>query len=122
MTGRPDQRLRRSQRVVRASEFRQAYEQGRKWVGRWMVLYTRTGTDAALRLGVVTGRKVGGAVQRNRARRRLRESFRRHRHTMAGACDVILIARPAIVKASWDDVNHEMVRLCRLAGLATKTT
>jgi ribonuclease P protein component len=117
MTGRPDQRLQSHQRLIRAREFREAYEQGRKRVGRLMVLYTREGEGAALRLGVVTGRKVGGAVQRTRARRRLRECFRRQRHLMKGDCDIVLIARSALVKAPWDDVTGELVKLCRQAGL-----
>lgn len=117
MTGRPDLRLRRHQRLIRAREFHEAYEQGRKRVGRLMVLYLREGEGAALRLGVVTGRKVGGAVQRNRARRRLRECFRRQRHLFQGRYDVVLVARAALVQASWEDVTGEMTRLCQQAGL-----
>ena len=72
----PDQRLRRAQRVTATRHFTETYAQGRKTVGRHMVLWLREGTDAALRLGVVTGRKVGPAVDRVRARRRSRRHSR----------------------------------------------
>ena len=68
----PDRRLRRERRLRRASEFEEAYR-GRKLVGRHMVMFVREAPDAELRVGVVTGRRIGGAVQRNRWRRRLRE-------------------------------------------------
>ena len=82
-----------------------------------MVLWLRSGEGASLRLGVVTGRKVGEAVERNRARRRLREVFRRHRHLFAGSWDVVLVARRAILDASWADLSAELLALSRRAGL-----
>jgi len=75
----PDHGLPRARRLTRTSGFQEAYGQGRKFVGRYMVLFLRSGPDAALRLGVVSSRKVGGAVARNRARRRIREVFRHER-------------------------------------------
>ena len=60
-----------------------------------MVFWRRRGAGAALRLGVVASRKVGGAVQRARAKRRLRSAYRLNRHRFRGDCDVVLIARAA---------------------------
>ena len=90
----PDQRLARHQRVTRSAHFQEAYDQARIAHGRCMVMRLRSGPEAALRLGVVTGRRIGNAVQRVRTRRRLREAFRRHRHLFHGAFDVILSAKP----------------------------
>ncbi|HOW96528.1 MAG TPA: ribonuclease P protein component [Kiritimatiellia bacterium] len=113
----PDAVLGRERRLIRSALFREAYDQGRRQFGRCMVLWLRSGEGAALRLGVVTGRKVGGAVQRNRARRRLREAFRRNRHRFAGTWDVVLVARRAALDASWDDLSAELLSLARKAGL-----
>jgi len=115
--GKPDQRLGRSRRLTRSIHFQEAYNQGRRWVGRLMVLWLRTGEGAALRLGVVAGRKVGGAVARSRAKRLLREAYRRERHRLSGDVDVVLVARRAIVNASWDEVTEELNRLSEQAGL-----
>ena len=113
----PDQRLSRRQRVTRTAHFREAYAQGRRWIGRTMVLWLRAGEGASLRLGVVTSRKVGESVARSRARRLLREAYRRHRHRFSGPYDVVLIARASILRAPWGDIVAELLRLAALAGL-----
>ncbi len=82
-----------------------------------MVLCLRSGEGAALRLGVVASRKVGNAVERARAKRRMREAFRLNRFRFAGELDVILIARRAILDAPWDEVIAELLKLARQAGL-----
>lgn len=82
-----------------------------------MVLWLRESEDASLRLGVVASRKTGEAVARNRARRRLREAFRLHRHRFHGKADVILIARRSIVDAAWKDIEADLLRLAVAAGI-----
>jgi ribonuclease P protein component len=58
-------------------QFRYCYDGGRKIVTRYAVIFLRTPVEPdGLRVGVVSSRKVGGAVQRNRARRLLRETAR----------------------------------------------
>jgi ribonuclease P protein component len=109
--------LRRRQRLTRSALFGEAYAQGRRFVGRFMVLWLREAEDAALRLGVVAGRKVGEAVVRNRAKRRLREAFRLNRQRLHGKADVILIARRTVVNATWQELESELLRLAAEAGL-----
>ncbi len=116
-TDRPDQRLDRSRRLIRSSCFQEAFAQQHKRVGRYMVLWRRSGDDAALRLGVVTSRKVGGAVKRVKARRMLREVFRRNRWQLAGAYDLVLVARAALVAATFHDIEQEFLTLARKSGL-----
>lgn len=111
------ERLGRGRRLTRSGDFQQAYAQGRRWDGRTMVLWLRSGEGASLRLGVVSSRRVGGAVQRNRARRLLREAYRRNRHRMAGEVDVVLIARRAILDAKWPEIVEDLLGLVRRAGL-----
>lgn len=85
--------------------------------GRTMVLWVRRGEGASLRLGVVASRVVGKAHQRNRARRRLREAWRLNRHRFAGAVDVVIVARRALLTAPWEAVEDDLLRLARKAGL-----
>lgn len=62
-----------------------------------------------LRVGVVASRRVGGAIDRNRAKRRLRNVFRRNRPFTPVAADVVLIARAAISQASYSEVEKAYV-------------
>lgn len=84
-----------------------------------MVVWLRTGEGAALRLGVVTGRKVGNAVKRVLARRRLREAWRLNRWRFQGDFDVVIVARASLVNAPWPEVVDELLRLTAKAGLHT---
>lgn len=106
------------QRLRRTSQFQEAYDQNRRWHGRHMVLFLYSGPAASLRLGVVASKKVGNAPERARAKRRLREAFRRNR-TRFTACadDVVLVARRSILTAPWADVVAELLKLAAQAGL-----
>ncbi len=114
----PDRRLRRERRLRRASEFEEAYR-GRKLVGRHMVMFVREAPDAELRVGVVTGRRIGGAVQRNRWRRRLREVFRLERHRLQGGADIVLVARACANEPPFEVLRREFLDLAQRAGLYT---
>ena len=106
------------QRLRHTAQFQQAYDQDRRWHGRLMVLFLRSGPDASLRLGVVASKKVGNAPERARAKRRLREAFRRQRAGFASRTDdVVLVARRSILAASWDAVVAELRKLAAQAGL-----
>lgn len=86
-----------------------------------MVLWLREGEGAALRLGVVTSKKVSRrAVDRNLARRRLREAFRTHRSQFSGEVDIVLIGRRNILKSTQAEVEREVLYLARKAGLLKK--
>ncbi len=110
--------LSKKQRLIQASLFGEAFAQKRNFVGRYMVFWLREGADAALRLGVVTSKKVSNrAVDRNLARRYLREIFRQHREELSGPVDLVIIARRNLLDAPYADVEQEFLRLAEKAGL-----
>jgi ribonuclease P protein component len=110
--------LSKNQRMIQASLFREAFAQKRSFVGRTMVLWLRSGDDAAFRLGVITSKKVSNrAVDRNLARRRLREIFRQHRSDLAGPFDLLIIARRNLLAASYAETEREFLWLAKKAGL-----
>jgi ribonuclease P protein component len=110
-------RLARSQRLKSSRLIRETLEHGRRFAGKIMILWVRTGDDASLRLAVLVGRKIGGAAVRNRAKRRLREAFRLNRCRMKGNGDIVLMARDSIRTASWDEVQSELISLADKAGI-----
>jgi len=63
------------------------------------------------RFGISTGRRLGGAVQRNRVRRRLREVLRRSPNDTGQGWDILIVVRPPAVDASFDDVRTALERL-----------
>jgi ribonuclease P protein component len=72
---------------------------------------------ATPRLGVVTGKKIGGAVARARARRLLRESFRRHQHDLARPVELVLVARHSIAGKPFAAVEKDYLTALKRAGL-----
>lgn len=111
----------KKQRLIQASLFGEAFAQKRNFVGRYMVFWLREGEGASLRMGVVTSKKVSNrAVDRNLARRRLREIFRHHRAELSGAVDLVIIGRHSLLTASHAEVECEFLRLAEKAGLLKK--
>lgn len=86
--------------------------------GRSMVVHAAERADGAggrARVAVIASRRVGGAVQRNRAKRRLRELVRQL--PLRGEVDLVLVARPRCVDAAFAELGAELVELCAALGV-----
>lgn len=94
-----DAPARKRGRLSRSGEFDRVYKDGVSTANRHVVLYgfPRTGGDSDhVRLGVSASRKVGGAVDRNKAKRVLREAFWAESDPLPAGHDFVIVARPDI--------------------------
>lgn len=91
-----DRARRRRRRLSRSGEFDRVYREGRSHASRHLVVYAFPRSDAdSPRLGVSVGRKLGGAVERNRVKRLLREAFWARAEALPDGLDFVIVARPA---------------------------
>jgi ribonuclease P protein component len=87
----------RRRRLSRSAEFERVYRQGRSKGNRYLVLYAfprEQEIDEGPRLGLSVGRRVGGAVDRTRVKRVLREAFWEEARRLPAGSDYVLVARP----------------------------
>lgn len=94
-----DGRARKRKRLSRSGEFDRVYREGTSHANRHLVLYSFPRSSEGnedIRLGVSASRKVGGAVERNRAKRALREAFWEESDRAPTGSDFVLVARAEI--------------------------
>ena len=78
-----------------------------------MTLLAQPNGRARDRLGIIASRRLGGAVVRNRAKRRLREVFREKQHLVPATCDLLMIARAATVDRPITELQTRFSDACR---------
>ena len=90
-------------------------------VGRYLVVFALASEGELCRVGITASRKVGGAVVRNRARRRVRELFRSRWEAMRGwHGDLVVNVRRSCDGAEWDELTEDFERCVRRARAAPR--
>ena len=95
-------------RIRRGAEFALVLKKGQKRRNRYFTLHILLSERGFARLGVIASRRVGGAVARNRAKRLLREAFRRNHSNFSPGLDLVAVANGPIVKARLEDVERAL--------------
>jgi ribonuclease P protein component len=104
-----DQGLAAAQRIRRRPEFERIYSAGAKIHGRFMTVFVMPNGTTAPRFGVAATRKIGSAVERNRAKRRARELFRRRKNI--GGLDIVIAPRREMVDAPFATLETDYTAL-----------
>lgn len=99
------------------SDFDAVFKKGGSRSTATVVVYALRVGEGPLRAGFTAARAIGGAVRRNRARRRVREAFRRLAGGVAGGWWVVVVARPRAVEAPFSEVLGGLERALAGFGL-----
>ncbi|MFZ5880682.1 MAG: ribonuclease P protein component [Chloroflexota bacterium] len=109
--------MQRKFRLTRSDDFKRVRQSGKSYAHPLLVLVAQAAEPPRVRVGVTAGRTVGNAVQRNRAKRLLREAMRPSLPFLPPGWDLILIARPGAVRATLEEVRAALAALLRRASL-----
>ena len=98
-------------------EFAAVYNHGRSYANGKMVLYVLRSDGLEGRVGFAAGKKLGGAVVRNRVKRMLREAYRLFQHEIRADYAIILVGRKTLVEAKSNVVSEAFRELCTRAKI-----
>ncbi len=109
--------MQRRFRLTRSTDFKRVRNTGKSFAHPLVVLIALVSGEPGLRVGVAAGRSLGGAVQRNRAKRLLREAIRPELPALAPGRDLVLIARQPLLQADFVSIRKAVTGLLRRANL-----
>lgn len=99
-------------------EFRRLYAKGKSSVTPYLVVYAGKGKRRRInRVGFTVSAKLGGAVTRNRIRRRLRELYRLHEPEFRAGAELVVVARGRAADAEWRKLERAFLSACRKLNL-----
>lgn len=111
-------RLPSTLRLKHACDFARVKAAGTSQAGKFLVLgVLKTEGEPEFRYGLITGRKLGNAVVRNRIRRLLREVIRAHRAEIAPGWHLVVIGRWKAPQAGLKDIETDWLRLAKRLGI-----
>jgi ribonuclease P protein component len=109
--------VRKENRLASEADFRRTRSEGRSWAHPMLGLHARRTGAAHFRAGIAVGKRVGGAVQRNRVKRRVRELLRSRLAELTPGWDVVISARPPAANATFVELGAAIDQLLGRARL-----
>ena len=106
------------ERLHTSADFNRVLQNGKKLKTVFVNIYVlkRKDNNEIRRLGLITSRKVGKAVLRNTAKRRLREIFRTNKHKLTPGLDIIFILKPQITSTGYSKLKSAVLDCLESAG------
>ncbi|MBC3536334.1 ribonuclease P protein component [Megasphaera hominis] len=113
--------LNKEKRLRKNREYQLVYRRGKSFVNRLVVLYVLPRSPKQpSRIGFVTGKKIGCAVERNRCRRLMKEVYRLHQDSLQDGYDVVLIGRSYLKDVGYKEAEKSILQLFRRANIWKK--
>jgi ribonuclease P protein component len=110
----------RTARLLKHSDFERVYKQGRRHFSPHMTVFYLANSAGQLRVGFTVGRALGGAVERNRIKRRLREAVRLRRSTIQQPLDIVINPKKSVLTLEFVVVLEEIGRAFNTIDSAAK--
>ncbi|HET9838453.1 MAG TPA: ribonuclease P protein component [Candidatus Angelobacter sp.] len=102
----------RSSRLLKHADFQTVYQQGRKhFSGNMVAFYHQSGRSGGARVGLTVGKVLGGAVERNRIRRRMRAAVGRHLAELLKPLDLVLHPRKSVLTMDFAQLDQEIAQV-----------
>jgi len=112
----------RPSRLLRHSDFERVYKGGRRhFASRITVFYLARQDDGGYRVGFTVGKALGGAVERNRMKRRLREAVRLHLPPVQGPVDIVINPKKIVLSADFAELENEISRAFAVVQKSVET-
>lgn len=108
------------ERLKKNVEFKNVYKKGKSIPDKFVVIYLCKNTSNVTRVGFTASKKVGNSVKRNKARRLMKETFRKNSDNIKTGYDIVFIARVAIINANYFDVEKSISRVMKKAKIYKK--
>jgi len=106
--------------LKRNHEFKRLYNKGKSAASQYAVVYCRRNGGRKNRLGVTVSTKLGGAVVRNRIRRRLKEIYRLSEEKLTPGYDVVIVARAKSRLSNFCELEASVLSLLKKLGVLTQ--
>ena len=103
-------------------EFKRLYTKGKNAASKYVAVYSRRNNMPENRLGITVSTKLGGAVQRNRIRRRLKEIYRQNESMLASGYDIVIVARMRSRIAGFKELESSVINIFNKLGIAAGIT
>lgn len=106
----------KADRILKRAGFRRVYEAGRKFHARCFTAFVLPISGERSRIGITATRKIGNSVERNRARRLVREVFRKNKWLVPRGVDIVINVKRPLVEANYRDFEGDFITFLEKAG------
>jgi ribonuclease P protein component len=107
--GEASQTFPKTNRLLSREEFRRVYDRGRKYQARYFTAFVLENSFDRARVGITVTRKFGKSVRRNRARRLVREVFRRNKWLVPTGVDIVINVKNSLLEARLSDLESDFL-------------
>jgi ribonuclease P protein component len=115
MLGQRSEKFSKSDRVLKRDRFREVYDSGRKIQATYFTAFVLPNQSERPRIGITATRKIGNSVERNRARRLVRNAFRKNKWLVTNGVDIVINVKRGLVEASYGELEGDFVTFLKKA-------